>query len=248
LIDIIKPNLSLSSMSSRYSQLPESNLMALMIIAIRLFHPPGYNTSIINWTKWEKVINNLPSVASHISKVDTDVLSMTDVEIDQYLAWFEKNWVVDEEDVQFPRGILSIFPIPQGQSDSPKLVPPTFWDRIHDIYGVDNTCHLNYSMPEVKKYQSYRKYDDKPAEYTLLLAKASEIVGITVVTLERAIRDFERHIIQWIGVNRNTGATLEESSEEEVHDIVSDRVEEHSKDLDHITVDEDGGSVYELSE
>ncbi|OLL24318.1 RNA polymerase I-specific transcription initiation factor rrn7 [Neolecta irregularis DAH-3] len=196
---------------------------------------------------WENVMSDMPPVAAHISKVDADVLSMTGLEIDEYLAWFEKNWVVDEEDVQFPRGLVSIFPVPQGRSNSPKLALPTFSDRMYDIYGDANTCQPSSSEPEIRKYQRYRRSDEKPREYNLLLTKASEILGVTVISLERAIRDIERDIIQWIEASRNVEAKVEKRGKE-MHDSSSERRREHSTDLDPIIVDEDEGNVYELSQ
>lgn len=116
------------------SSFPETQLVALLLVAVKLFHPfdqlerkpiswaePGILS--INWNVWND------SQAEHearftsdgrigrgniISVNEQDVMKMSGAQLDEYLDWFEQTWV-DEERLEtkkrgHPKELLDMFP------------------------------------------------------------------------------------------------------------------------------------------
>lgn len=95
--------------------LPEVQVIVLIIIATKLLFPfdelkriPATSkepaTQSVNWNEWvqaQRHFNNHEQTGGQIGKeqiiriTDQDVLGMNNSELDQYMDWYEKDWLHD---------------------------------------------------------------------------------------------------------------------------------------------------------
>ena len=87
---------------------PEIQLISLVVIATKLGHPfddivrhpeseSDPTTVKVDWRKWQEImIDKTPEGlrrGDEIHVEDTDVASMTEKQIDDYLAWYQRTWI-----------------------------------------------------------------------------------------------------------------------------------------------------------
>ena len=116
------------------SAFPEVQLIAILVIAVKLYHPfdgvdrcattltePGVMT--VDWKVWSKQQRDFEGRLTSGGKLgrgneikvkEQEVLDMTVDQIDEYLDWFERTWVEDGNREQKKRGLpsqlLDMFP------------------------------------------------------------------------------------------------------------------------------------------
>ncbi|MCJ1282154.1 hypothetical protein MMC26_001477 [Xylographa opegraphella] len=136
-----------SKFRQQFSALPEVQLLALVVVAVKLYHPfdplerfPKSLSDIgcltIDWDLWQneqaalakKIKGNKPFPAgSEINVREHDVFNMTDLQIDTYLDWYEKTWIDPEEKERnyrsLPQDLLDMFPT--GRLNGSKAPPVT---------------------------------------------------------------------------------------------------------------------------
>ena len=98
---------------------PEIRLMSLIVVATKLSHPfddisrysvgeSDPSTVQIDWTKWTQIMAEPPKDGlkrgEEIHVTDEDVLSMSEKAMDNYLDWYQGNWIDDRP----PKSIQSI--------------------------------------------------------------------------------------------------------------------------------------------
>lgn len=91
---------------------PEIQLMSLIVVATKLSHPfddvvrhpEGEfdpTTTKIDWSKWQEMMIDKPQEGfkrgEEIHVGDTDVASMSEKQMDDYLDWYQRTWVDDTE-------------------------------------------------------------------------------------------------------------------------------------------------------
>ena len=117
------------------SAFPEVQLIAILVIAVKLYHPfdgvdrraitltePGVMT--IDWDVWsekQRIFEGRLTSGGEIGRgneikvKEQEVLDMTADQIDEYLDWYERTWVEDGNQEQKKRGLptqlLDMFPI-----------------------------------------------------------------------------------------------------------------------------------------
>lgn len=116
------------------SAFPESQLIALLLVAVKLFHPfdqlqrkprswtePGILD--IDWNVWYDLqAEHQARFASDgrigrgniISVNEQDIMKMSGAQLDEYMDWFERTWISEEVSVfkkeGLPRELLDMFP------------------------------------------------------------------------------------------------------------------------------------------
>ena len=126
----------------RTTSFPEVQLMALVVIAIKLYHPfdelkryvetleePGILT--VDWDVWceehvkyqrRETLGGKLSCGNAIKVKEQDVFAMSEQEIDEYLDWYEMTWVKDGNQggnkTSLLTDLLDMFPT-GGVDDSP---------------------------------------------------------------------------------------------------------------------------------
>lgn len=118
----------------RMSSMPEVELVALLVIAVKLYYPfdsidrhprsatdPGVLT--LDWDYWCKAQREYDSRetadgqlgrGNEIKVEEKDVFDLSSEQMDEYLDWFENTWVDEERARNHPRGypeqLLDMFP------------------------------------------------------------------------------------------------------------------------------------------
>ena len=121
---------------------PEVQLMALVVVAVKMYYPfdelkryaetleePGVVT--IDWDVWGEehakyrrraTLGGKLGLGNAIKVKETDVFAMSEREIDEYLDWYERMWVKDgnqgRKKSSLPTELLDMFPT-GGVDDSP---------------------------------------------------------------------------------------------------------------------------------
>lgn len=128
------------------SSFPEVQLMALLVIAVKLHHPfdhvKRYATALIepgimavDWDLWCKQQKDFDDRLTSGGKLgrgnemkvqDRDILDMTGAQMDEYLDWFERTWVPggDQEAKKggLPTQLLDMFPTGRLDGSSAPVV------------------------------------------------------------------------------------------------------------------------------
>lgn len=119
------------------SSLPEMQLMGLLIIATKLYHPFDALTRHVrshadslrmDWAAWVDVQRSHgvhASAEAHLERgseinvTEKDVMNMTGKDMDEYMDWFERTFVdnvrAEEKDRALPQQLLEMFPT--GRTD-----------------------------------------------------------------------------------------------------------------------------------
>lgn len=127
------------------SSFPETRLIALVVIALKIYHPfdglDRYSRSItetgilsIDWNIWydlqteHEAINSAGKIGrgNEMLVNEMNVMEMSDAQLDEYLDWSEKTWV-DEESLEsrkrgLPKQLLDMFPTGRLDGSSPPEV------------------------------------------------------------------------------------------------------------------------------
>lgn len=122
-----------TSLKGRFKHLvlPEAQMMALVVIATKLFYPfddvKRYPTSVrepaaqvIDWKLWaqaQRRFENRATAGGRIGKGneilvnENDVLKMTPQQLDEYMDWYEKSWLDSTKGTtKRNKGLLSFSP------------------------------------------------------------------------------------------------------------------------------------------
>lgn len=125
------------------SSLPEIQLISLLVIAVKLYHPfDGFNRPVrslvdsaalaIDWASWVDV-QSLHGVhatdqthlerGSEINVTQRDAMNMTGEQLDDYMDWYERTFVDTSRAEEKPRGLpkqlLDMFPTGRTDGSSP---------------------------------------------------------------------------------------------------------------------------------
>jgi len=186
---------------SRLGGYPESKLMGLLIVASKLAFDIEKS---IPWKEWatgtESEIQKKKD-AAYEDMDESDILAMTDEQLDKYMDWMEAMWIDDEDDGTLSRGsasrrripetILNMFPLEKkavnsgGGDTELKEAARDFFMFIHPNYG------------HAKKYQIYRSEDVHGPVILRMIQRGSEITGVDEKTLESVIQWWESKLLAW---------------------------------------------------
>lgn len=132
----------------RISTFPEIALMALLVIAVKIYHPfdaaernprsiDDLGLLALDWDYWCKAHTTQKSEYSSIGKLqrgdeiqvkEEDIFKLSGDQIDTYLDWFEKTWIDEERARKRPRGypeqLLDMFPTGRSDGSIPTAVDP----------------------------------------------------------------------------------------------------------------------------
>lgn len=133
----------LPSFRQQISSLPEIQLICLLIITVKLYHPfDGFTRHVrsladsavltIDWATWVDVQSSHKLHAtgeahvergSEINVTERDVMDMTGEQLDDYMDWYERTYVdesrVEEKARGLPKQLLDMFPIGRTDGSSP---------------------------------------------------------------------------------------------------------------------------------
>ncbi|KAI1400777.1 hypothetical protein F4819DRAFT_357041 [Hypoxylon fuscum] len=232
--EILKTDLSYPTGGKRIRtmDIPEVLLISLIVVSVKLLYPldgierpprshEDPRSTKVDWTQWQQVMRNDTSEASpnllrgeEYKVTSEDVLSMDTTKLDDFMDWFEKTWIRDDE----PKTAERIRQPFQGQgrltdASKPNKLPNEDKDieRLRSRYA-----ELNGSMgvvepmpdpedPENEKKEKqprdflpvWRTQEDLPDAAMALYSKAAELASIPLSTLIRGTVQVERRLELW---------------------------------------------------
>lgn len=222
------------------SNLPEISLVALLIIAVKVYYPfdslERYQRShldagvlTIDWDKWselqeqqEKSLTPKDSIGrgNGLLVNEQDIMNMSGDQLDEYLDWYEKTWVSEEDEKQkkkgLPKQLLDMFPTGRPDGSLPTTVDFdaeskaeqfSLNDKLQKVQGRLKMRQLVSVEREGKSretlrrpgsfYKRYRKIEDFPLRAKKFHEAAASLVGISFSTLAVAVRQMERKLQCW---------------------------------------------------
>jgi RNA polymerase I-specific transcription initiation factor RRN7 len=239
------------------SNLPEISLVALLIIAVKVYYPfdslerhqrshldAGVLT--IDWDKWFELLEQHDK--SLISKdsigrgnallvTEQDVMKMSVNQLDEYLDWYEKTWISEEDEKQkkkgLPKQLLDMFPTGRQDGSLPTAVDFDAETKAEQ-YCLDEKLQSVQSRLKTRRlipgehegkggealrrpgsfYKRYRKIEDFPPHAKKFHEAAASLVGISFSTLAVAVRQMERKLQCWR--DKRLKENLEESEDDEL--------------------------------
>ncbi|KKK17398.1 hypothetical protein AOCH_003598 [Aspergillus ochraceoroseus] len=228
---------------------PELQLITLIVISTKLLFPfddverhptcaqePAVHT--IDWAAWGEVqrrFENREALAGKISKDkeilvnENDVLAMTPDQLDQYMDWYENNWL----DLSKGSGPLSaLFPV-GPQSKERKHDSPAVEDNEEEAieFMLQNAPRYVKSATVVDQsdtktsrpgsfYTRYRQESDLPDTARSFYETAAKVAGISLSILVRCVSQAEIQINKWLEDRRRAKHFAERSMIESIGEDV----------------------------
>ena len=222
--------------------LPEARLMALLVCCVKVLYPfddvrraPRTATEpasvAMDWAVWCHAMNEpaqLPdepramSAGEMMRLTNDDILQLRDVNLDQYLAWFEETWL-DQQTAQhhlndnFLTGLLEMFPKENESTPSHHMLSagtPSSragenrlnLSRIQATHKCMVARQVVTTAQEEEddsvlrpgsRYKSYQQTEEMPATAKKFYGAAASIAGLSKEMLVGAVCLTERRITAW---------------------------------------------------
>ncbi|PYH64700.1 TFIIB-type zinc finger domain-containing protein [Aspergillus vadensis CBS 113365] len=212
-------------------QLPELQLVALVVITTKLLFPfddveryPATveepTVQVIDWNLWSQIqrhYDNRETPAGQLGKgkeilvTERDVFSMTPSELDDYMNWYENSWL-DPSKVSNP--LADLFPTgpSAGESQTTALTPDVTDEEALDELIKASTSQLRSRQVIADNdletprpgcsYTRYRTESDLPDTARSFYETAAKVAGVSLSTLIRAVSQAENKINRWLEEKR----------------------------------------------
>ncbi|KAK6346764.1 Pol I core factor CF [Orbilia brochopaga] len=260
---------------------PDVQLMALMIIAVKLCYgldgvtryaktPWEIANMTLDWESWKKIVEMKESDVSNGAVASRDrnwqlgvredeIYGFTDREMDEYLDWFEKNWV--KKDSSKPTaGIAKLFEDRSGEGTNPKdpnrkeasgeevrvKLLEMRVDAFKKMQGsakinvpaADWTVRENRAVRKVvrpgENYPRYLKWEDVSSEQLRTLYKAAAArIAVDVEGFAFVVQRLENRLWQTVrSRSRSRGKQSREGDIEFMEEVIRDLGVDEDDDAD----------------
>lgn len=209
------------------SSLPEIQLVSILVIAVKLYHP--FDSSIrhvrsladpaaltIDWKSWVDVQSSFKKHATggthlergtEISVTEKDVMNMTGEQLDEYMDWYERTFVdesrAEEKSRGLPKQLLDMFPI--GRIDGSDPTPYS-----HDRMAVQEEEAVDKKLNTVMCKLRLRNVISDDPEGSMGISEDSTLIG-SFYKRYRKVEDLTPHakvfhevVAQAIGIGLET--------------------------------------------
>ncbi|PYI04964.1 RNA polymerase I-specific transcription initiation factor Rrn7 [Aspergillus sclerotiicarbonarius CBS 121057] len=215
----------------RALQLPELQLVALVVISTKLLFPfddlERYPSSskeptvqVIDWSLWAQIQRHFDSRETSAGQLgkgrevlvnEKDVFSMTPSQLDEYMDWYENSWL-DASKTSNP--LADLFPTgpTTGESQPAAPAPELTEEEALDCMIKASTSQLKSRkvIPENdldtprpgSSYARYRTESDLPDTARSFYETAAKVAGVSLSTLIRAVSQAENKISRWLEEQR----------------------------------------------
>lgn len=222
------------------SNLPEIRLVALLVVAVKMYysfdsqdrHPRSQlDVAVlhVDWDKWGELqeqhdrrltLNGEIGRGNEMLVTEQDVMKMSGGQLDEYLDWYEKTWINEEDDHHnkkgLPKQLLDMFPTSRINSS---LVAAVGFDAEKKAEGdsLDEKLRMIQSKLKLRPvvsaesegksreplrrlgslYKRYRKIEDLPPQAKRFHEAAASLIGVSMTTLLMAVRQMEVKLRVW---------------------------------------------------
>lgn len=186
---------------SRLGGYPESKLIGLLIVAAKLAFDIENSIPWREWASGSESEIQKKKVAAYEDLDESDILAMTDEQLDKYMDWMEVTWIDEEEDgsvsggrasrKRIPETILNMFPLEK------KVVSSAKGETEREEAARDFFMFIHPKYTHAKMYQIYRVSDVHGPVILRMIQRGSEITGVDEKTLESFIPWWESKLVAW---------------------------------------------------
>lgn len=214
--------------------------MCILVVAVKLYHPfddlrrsLGSSTEMgmltIDWDTWINArkeydagmnADGRPNRDKDMNMTERDVFTMSTLQMDDYLDWYEKTWIDDEDKDRNarapPEQLLNMFPT--GRLDGSIATNVDINDgtrtdenRLMDKLKVtQRNLKVRKVILEVNEgkhsgpvrrigsfYKRYRQVADLPAQAKVFYEAAAGVAGVSLSTLVKAVYKMETNLHHW---------------------------------------------------
>ncbi|KAL9118470.1 MAG: hypothetical protein Q9187_004987 [Circinaria calcarea] len=224
----------------RLSSLPEIQLICMLVVAVKLYHPfdnlqRALNSSTemglltIDWDTWNGARKVYDADANpdgrltrdkDITMTERDVFNMSALQMDDYLDWYEKTWIDDEDKDHHARALpdqlLNMFPTGRLDGSTATTIDEDEETRKDQGKVLDKleVTQKNLMVRDVileaterkqaepvrrigSSYKQYRGIEDLTAQAKAFYEATASIVGVSLPTLVKAVYRMETALRRW---------------------------------------------------
>lgn len=222
------------------SNLPEIRLMALLVIAVKMYYPfdsqdrhPRSQLDVavlhVDWDKWGELqeqhdrrltLNGEIGRGNEMLVTEQDVMNMSGEQLDEYLDWYEKTWINEEDDNHnkkgLPKQLLNMFLTSQTNGllvaavkfDAEKRAEEESLDeklrkiqgrlKLRPVVSAEREGNSREALRRLGSlYKRYRKIEDLPPQAKRFHETAASLLGVSMTTLFMAVRQMEVKLLVW---------------------------------------------------
>jgi RNA polymerase I-specific transcription initiation factor RRN7 len=217
----------------RIVDFPDGQLVAAIIVSVKMLFPfdsikryprsGGEPTgAVINWDAWENAMKSHADGKRQDERLgwheamqvtESDVLTMSDTKIDDYLDYFAKTWTTadpedKDRDADYRRAMLELFPVlPTQQSPPVSTDSPTLQSqKIKKVIGSlipRRTVTEEQEEDSGKRvhrpgslYKRYRKENDVEGHAKKFYQAVADLAGLSLKNVVQAVYTTEARIFQ----------------------------------------------------
>ncbi len=216
---------------------PEAQLVALVVVAVKILWPfdgkiryPATTTepavAAVDWAAWTRANAEYHKLFDTPGRLDTkgaqdtledDVFSLNDQQLDDYLDWYEKNWVekgANDKKGEFSKTLLEMFPTSKRNNDrSPvRRRNQTAVDaaKISQVKAVQQALLTRQPVTDMEMSESdteiirpgshnklYRNAEELSGDAKVFFEATADLVGLSVQSLVKAVFLTETKLERW---------------------------------------------------
>ncbi|KAI1142116.1 hypothetical protein F5Y05DRAFT_369724 [Hypoxylon sp. FL0543] len=209
---------------------PEVLLISLVVVSAKLLYPldgidrpprshEDPRSLKVDWAKWQQAMHDNTTETSSLRrgeeyKVTTeDVLTMDKTKLDDFMDWFEKMWIRDD-DLNTSERIREAFEGQKRPSSPSRQYEQLNEDREHECIrdkyeALNSSLKITDPVPDPKDEDGragkqprdlcpvWRTQEDLPDAARALYSKAADLTAIPLNTLVRGVVQVERRLEVW---------------------------------------------------
>ena len=238
------------------SNLPEIRLVALLVVAVKMYysfdsqdrHPRSQlDVAVlhVDWDKWGELqeqhdrrlmSNGEIGRGNEMLVTEQDVMKMSDGQLDEYLDWYEKTWINEEDDNHnkkgLPKQFLDMFPTSRingslvaavGYDAEKKAEEESLDEKLRMIQSKLKLRPVVSAESEGKSreplrrlgslYKRYRNIEDLPPQAKRFHEAAASLIGVSMTTLLMAVRQMEVKLGVWRAKHLKDGSGESENDQ-----------------------------------
>jgi RNA polymerase I-specific transcription initiation factor RRN7 len=210
----------------RIVDFPDGQLAAAIILAVKMLYPfdsikryplnsGDLTGAVVNWDAWEEARKSYENqiqggnderlnYEDAMQVTESDVLTMSDTKIDDYLEYFTKNWTINDpedkdKDVDYRRAMLDLFPVTQPPSSQVRPVNTSSLrsERIKTVIATlvprrvitedqEEESGKKFHRPGAL-YKRYRRETDLEGHARTFYQAVADLAGLPLRSIVRAV-------------------------------------------------------------
>ncbi|KIW08755.1 uncharacterized protein PV09_00693 [Verruconis gallopava] len=215
---------------------PEAQILVCIVITLKIYYGidgknriPTSDTNpaaaIIDWDQWERLMKEHEPLEHDeaMRMVDRDVINLPNAKIDDYLDFFQENFVVQDPqdrkiDAEYQRSMLNLFPIVARSDNQPDRHDKVSTRKVEYIQAMQGALRPNLIIDAENKHDLHKKIIRPGEQYTTtrnmyqetgytrtLLRALAHVSGLPFKSVARAVVHGEQLLVKLRAGKRSRG-------------------------------------------